>query len=298
MPHLSTTKTATLRKLIADEGIMVAPGAFNAFSAKIIENAGFPVVYLTGYGASANLLGAPDFGLLTLTEMADHAARMAQAVDVPVIADADTGYGNAINVRRTIAEYERAGVAGIQLEDQIHPKRCGHMEGKEIITGEEMVQKLKAAVDARKDPDFVIIARTDARALLGLEEAIRRARMYADAGADIIFVEAPQDQAELARVAREVKAPLLANMIEHGKTPLLSASQLHTLGYKIVIFPLAMLYAATKAVMSCAHILKEEGTTVNAIDDMLPFHAFNDLIGLPLYRELEKKYGASDKRRS
>lgn len=284
------SRTAVLRNLLKADGIIVAPGAFNAFSAKIIERSGFPVVYLTGYGASANLLGAPDFGLLTLTEMADHAARMVQAVSVPVVADGDTGYGNAINVRRTIAEYERAGVAAIQLEDQLHPKRCGHMEGKEIIAAEEMVQKLRAAVDARKDPDFVIIARTDARALLGMDEAIRRARMYMDAGADVIFVEAPQNREELARVAREVKAPLLANMIEHGKTPLLSAAELQDLGYKLVIFPLAALYMAARAVLDCAQVLMQTGTTESIIPRMLPFHQFNDLVGLPLYREIEGKY--------
>lgn len=289
---MSTTgsKTAALRSLLKADGIVVAPGAFNAFSAKIIEQAGFPVVYLTGYGASANLLGAPDFGLLTLTEMADHAARMVQAVSVPVVADGDTGYGNAINVRRTIAEYERAGVAAIQLEDQLHPKRCGHMEGKEIIPAEEMVQKLRAAVDARQDPDFVIIARTDARNLLGLDEAIRRGRMYLDAGADVIFVESPQSVEELAKVAREIKAPLLANMIEHGKTPLLSAAQLQDLGYKLVIFPLATLYMAAKAVLDCAQVLMQTGTTESAIPRMLPFHQFNDMVGLPLYRKIEGKY--------
>jgi len=289
---MSTTgsRTATLRSLLKADGIIVAPGAFNAFSAKIIEQAGFPVVYLTGYGASANLLGAPDFGLLTLTEMADHAARMAQAVGVPVVADGDTGYGNAVNVRRTIAEYERAGVAAIQLEDQLHPKRCGHMEGKEIVPAGEMVQKLRAAVDARKDPDFVIIARTDARALVGMDEAIRRARMYLDAGADVIFVESPQSREELAKVAKEIKAPLLANMIEHGKTPLLSAAELQDLGYKLVIFPLATLYMAAKAVQDCARVLKQTGTTGSLIPRMLPFHQFNEMVGLPLYRQIEDKY--------
>jgi methylisocitrate lyase len=282
--------TTRLKKLIEGDRIVVAPGAFNAFSAKIIEKAGFPVVYLTGYGASADILGAPDFGLLTLTEMAEHAARMAQAVNVPVIADGDTGYGNAINVRRTVMEYERAGVAAIQLEDQVSPKRCGHMEGKEVIGAAEMVQKLRAAVDARKDPDFLIIARTDARAVLGLDEAIRRAKMYLDAGADVIFVEAPQSREELARVAKEVKAPLIANMIEHGKTPLLTVKELEDLGYKLVTFPLATLYAAAKAVQDCVSELMRTGTTEGAIPNMLPFHEFNKLVGLPEYRDMEAKY--------
>ena len=286
----ATGMTTRLKKLIEGDRIVVAPGAFNAFSAKIIEKAGFPVVYLTGYGASADILGAPDFGLLTLTEMAEHAARMAQAVNVPVIGDGDTGYGNAINVRRTVMEYERAGVAAIQLEDQVSPKRCGHMEGKEVIGAAEMVQKLRAAVDARKDSDFLIIARTDARAVLGLDEAIRRAKMYLDAGADVIFVEAPQSREELARVAKEVKAPLMANMIEHGKTPLLTVKELEDLGYKLVTFPLATLYAAAKAVQDCVSELMRTGTTEGAIPNMLPFHEFNKLVGLPEYRDMEAKY--------
>ncbi|NPV71978.1 MAG: oxaloacetate decarboxylase [Firmicutes bacterium] len=282
--------TTQLKKLLSGDRIVVAPGAFNAFSAKVIEKARFPAVYLTGYGASADILGAPDFGLLTLTEMADHATRMAQAVSVPVVADGDTGYGNAINVRRTIVEFERAGVAAIQLEDQVNPKRCGHMEGKEVIDTAEMVQKLRAAVDARKDPDFIIIARTDARAVNGLDDAIRRAKVYLDAGADVIFVEAPQSRDELARVAREVKAPLMANMIEHGKTPLLTTRELEDLGYKMAIFPLATLYAAAKAVQDCVGELKRTGTTEGAIPNMLPFPEFNNLVGLPEFRELESRY--------
>jgi methylisocitrate lyase len=283
-------KTTQLRKLLSSRKIVVAPGAFNALSARIIEQAGFPAVYMTGYGASADLLGAPDYGLLTLTEMANHAARMAQAVNVPLIADGDTGYGNAINVRRTIQEYERAGVAAIHLEDQVMPKRCGHMEGKQVIDAKEWAKKIEAAVDARTDSDFVIIARTDARAVYGLDEALSRAKMAVAAGADVIFVEAPQSVDELKKVADTIDAPVMANMIEHGKTPLLSVDELQELGYSLVIYPLATLYMATQAMREAMKELKDTGTTAGLVDRMLAFHEFNDLVGLKDFQALERKY--------
>ncbi|HHW17611.1 MAG TPA: isocitrate lyase/PEP mutase family protein [Firmicutes bacterium] len=283
-------KTTQLRQLLSSGKIVVAPGAFNALSAKIIEQAGFPAVYMTGYGASADLLGAPDYGLLTLTEMANHAARLAQAVNVPVIADGDTGYGNALNVRRTIQEYERAGVAAIHLEDQIMPKRCGHMEGKQVIDAKEWAKKIEAAVDTRTDPDFVIIARTDARAVYGLDEAISRAKMAVAAGADVIFVEAPQSVDELKKVRDTIDAPLMANMIEHGKTPLLSVDELQKLGYNLVIYPLATLYMAAQAMREAMAELKNTGTTAGLVNRMLAFHEFNDLVGLKEFQTLERKY--------
>lgn len=283
-------KTTQLRQLLSSGKIVVAPGAFNALSAKIIEQAGFPAVYMTGYGASADLLGAPDYGLLTLTEMANHAARLAQAVNVPVIADGDTGYGNALNVRRTIQEYERAGVAAIHLEDQIMPKRCGHMEGKQVIDAREWAKKIEAAVDTRTDPDFVIIARTDARAVYGLDEAISRAKMAVAAGADVIFVEAPQSVDELKKVRDTIDAPLMANMIEHGKTPLLSVDELQKLGYNLVIYPLATLYMAARAMREAMAELKNTGTTAGLVNRMLAFHEFNDLVGLKEFQTLERKY--------
>lgn len=283
-------KTTRFRQLMKSGKIIVAPGAFNAFSAKIIEQAGFDAVYMTGYGASADLLGLPDYGFLTMTEMANHASRMASAVNIPVIADGDTGYGNALNVRRTIAEYEKAGVAAIHLEDQVMPKRCGHMEGKQVIEALEFAKKIEAAVDARTDPDFVIIARTDARAVLGLDEAIRRAKMALAAGADMIFVEAPQSVDELKRVADEIDAPLMANMIEHGKTPLLSAQELEQMGYTLVIYPLATLYMAARAVQEAAAELKARGTTAGLVNRMLAFHEFNALVGLEELQKLEQKY--------
>jgi methylisocitrate lyase len=287
---IAMKKTTQLRKLLSSGKIVVAPGAFNALSARIIEQAGFPAVYMTGYGASADLLGAPDYGLLTLTEMAHHAARMAQAVNVPLIADGDTGYGNAINVRRTIQEYERAGVAAIHLEDQVMPKRCGHMEGKHVIDAKDWAKKIEAAVDARTDGDFVIIARTDARAVYGLDEALSRAKMAVAAGADVIFVEAPQSVDELKKVADTIDVPVMANMIEHGKTPLLSVDELQELGYSLVIYPLATLYMATQAMREAVKELKDTGTTAGLVDRMLAFHEFNDLVGLKDFQALERKY--------
>jgi carboxyvinyl-carboxyphosphonate phosphorylmutase len=283
-------KTTQFRQLLATGKLIVAPGAFNPLSAKIIEQAGFPTVYMTGYGASADLLGAPDYGLLTLTEMANHASRMAQAVNVPVIADGDTGYGNAINVRRTIQEYEKTGVAAIHLEDQVMPKRCGHMEGKQVIDAKEYAKKIEAAVDARTDPDFVIIARTDARAVYDLDEALSRAKMAVAAGADMIFLEAPRSVDELKRVRDEISIPIMANMIEQGKTPLLSVQELEAMGYNFVIFPLATLYMAAQAIREAADELKRTGTTAGLIDRMLTFPQFNTLVGLDDFRALEAKY--------
>lgn len=271
----------------------MAPGAFNALSAKIIEQAGFEAVYMTGYGASADLLGVPDYGLLTLTEMANHASRLAEAVNIPLIADGDTGYGNVINVRRTIREYEKAGVAAIHIEDQVMPKRCGHMEGKQLIDAREFAKKIEAAVEARTDPDFVIIARTDARAVMGLDEAIKRAKMAKEAGADMIFVEAPQSVDELKRIAEEIDVPLMANMIEHGKTPLISVEELQSLGYKLVIYPLTTLYVAAKAIQDAVKELKKLGTTSGLIEKMLAFPEFNKLIGLPEFQAVEQKYKAN-----
>ncbi|HHY35810.1 MAG TPA: isocitrate lyase/PEP mutase family protein [Firmicutes bacterium] len=291
---MQNTRNRRMRELLSKKEIIVATGAFNAFTAKMIEQAGFPVVYVTGYGASADLLGAPDYGLLTLTEMANHCERIAQAVNIPVIADGDTGYGNAINVRRMIRAYERAGVSAVHIEDQVTPKRCGHMEGKEVISAKEYIKKIEAAVDARTDPDFVIIARTDARAVHGLDEAIRRVQMALEAGADVGFVEAPQSVEELKKIAGSINAPVLVGMIENGKTPLLTAKQLQDLGFKIVVFPLSTLYAAAYAVRRLVSTLKADGITTARMEEMLTFHEFNTFIGLPEYQALEKKYAVSE----
>jgi len=282
--------TTRLRKLLSSNEILVAPGAHDPLVAKIIEKEGFEAVYMTGYGTSASILGQPDVGLLTQTEMAYRAANIVEAVNIPVIADADTGYGNAINVQRTVRLYEKAGVACIQLEDQVAPKKCGHMLGREIISQEEMVGKIKAACDARVDEDLMIMARTDARTNYGIDAAIERGKAYEEAGADIIFVESPESVEEMKKITSSFRVPVLANMLEHGRTPLLSAKELETLGYDLVIFCVASTYVIAKAVTKLMRELKRTGTTVGMLDDMIPFDEFNKLVGLNDIREKERKY--------
>ena len=286
--QLSTS--ARLRALLQSGAIVQAPGVYDALGARIVEAAGFPAVYMTGYGSSASLLGRPDVGLLSAAEMVDNARRIVEAVDLPVIADADTGYGNPLNVRRTVQSYERAGVAGIHIEDQVSPKKCGHMEGKQVIPMEEMVQKLRAAVDARRDPDFVLIARTDARAVLGFEEAIRRGHAYFEAGADVLFVEAPQSMEEIETIAHSFDRPLLFNFADSGKSPLPPLEHLHGLGFRLVIYPVSTLFAATKAMMEVVGEIRGTGTTHGYQDRMMQFPDFNRFIGLPEAVEMEQQY--------
>ena len=283
-------KAKRLRDLLKEPGLVRAPGAFDAWSARLVEKAGFPVAYMTGYGASASVLGRPDIGLMTMSETVAQARNMAAAVDIPIIGDGDTGYGGILNVIRTVQEFETAGVAGLQLEDQVFPKRCGHMEGKQLIPKDEMTAKIKAAADARRSEAFVIVARTDARAVTGLQDAIARARAYADAGADVMFVEAPQTVEEMLEIAGAINLPLIANMVEKGKTPFLTADELEKIGYKMAIYPVSTLYAATKAMMGLLRRLKEDGTTANCLDDMVGFEEFNELIGAEKMRALEKKF--------
>jgi methylisocitrate lyase len=285
---------AVLRSLLTSSDILIAPGAHNAFTAKIIEQAGFSAVYMTGSGATMDLLGLPDLGFLTLSEMVAHAWNIVQATGLPVIADADTGYGNALNVMRTVKEYERAGVAGLHLEDQVAPKRCGHFAGKEVISREEMIGKIKAALDARRDPSLVVIARTDARAVLGLGEAIERGIAYARAGADMIFVDAPESADELREIAQSIPAPVMANMSEGGKTPLLSAKDLQEMGYRLVIYPGSAARAAAKTIQDLMGALRRDGTTKNFLDRMVSFEGRNQITGLARYRELEEKYLGKD----
>ena len=286
-------KTAQLKQLLGAEKLLVAPGAYDVLSAKVIEQCGFDAVYMTGYGTSASVLGQPDFGLLTLTEMLKRAGDIANAVKVPVLADGDTGFGNALNVRRTVREYEKAGVCAIQLEDQVSPKRCGHMLGREVIRAAEMVQKIKAAADARQDDDFVIIARTDARTHYGLEEALARGKAYEEAGADVIFIESPENLDELRKInATFPRTPTLANVIEGGRTPVLTFDELQDLGFAIALYPLGPLYAAAKAVKLYLDELKAAGSPAGKVKDMITFEEFNRLIGLPEYTELEKRYKA------
>jgi carboxyvinyl-carboxyphosphonate phosphorylmutase len=287
-------KTTLLRQMLKDKTLLVAPGAYDVLSAKIIEMIGFKAVYMTGYGTSASLLGEPDVGLLTMSEMVRHAENIANAVEVPVLADGDTGYGNPLNIRRTVREYEAAGVCAIQLEDQVFPKRCGHMLGRKVIAVEEMIQKIQAATDARKDPDFVIIARTDARTSFGLDEALRRGKAYAEAGADVVFIESPESIEELKTINRAFPdTPTLANMIEGGRTPVLSTTELEELGFGIAIYPTGPLYAASKAVRDYMAALKDTGTTASKVKDMITFEDFNQLIGLPQYNRLEERYAVA-----
>ncbi|MEY8000526.1 oxaloacetate decarboxylase [Clostridium sp. Mt-5] len=283
-------KGKIIKDYIKRGDLLVSPGAFNSISAKIVEQVGFNSVYMTGYGAAANLLGSPDIGLLSVSEMTKHLSYMSESVNIPIIADADTGYGNVLNMYRTVKEYERAGAAAIQIEDQSWPKRCGHMDGKQVIPAEEMVAKIKAAVDARQDEDTVIIARTDALAPIGFDEAIRRGNLYKEAGADVIFVEAPPDVEKLKQIPKLVKAPILANMIEGGKTPVLSAKELQNLGFAIAIYPVSTLYVMTKAVKVLLQGLKSTGTTQGKISDMIDFPEFNEIVELSKIRQTEKKY--------
>jgi carboxyvinyl-carboxyphosphonate phosphorylmutase len=282
---------ARLRELLDSGETVIAPGAFDPLAARLVEEAGFPAVYMTGFGTSAALLGRPDVGLLTMTEMADNAARIAACVDIPVIADADTGYGNPLNVIRTVGVYEAAGAAAIHIEDQVAPKKCGHMEGKLVIGAEEMAQKVRAAVDARTDPDFAIIARTDARAVEGLDSALERGRRYRDAGADALFIEALVSEAEIEAAARAFPGvPLLFNWAEGGKTPPVALGRLTELGYRIVIFPIATLLAATAAMRAVLGEIAAAGTPAAALAGLPAFSEFTDFIGLPEVREIEQRY--------
>jgi 2,3-dimethylmalate lyase len=286
---------ARLRELLNSGQTIVAPGAFDPLAARLVEEAGFAAVYMTGFGTSAALLGRPDVGLLTMTEMADSAGRIAACVDIPLMADADTGYGNPLNVIRTVGAYEAAGVAGLHIEDQVAPKKCGHMEGKLVIGADEMAQKVKAAVDARTDPDFVIIARTDARAVEGLDSALDRARRYRDAGADVLFIEALVSEAEIeAAAAAFPDVPLLFNWAEGGKTPPVSLDRLTELGYRIVIFPIGTLLAATAAMRRILKEIATSGTPASLLGELPTFGEFTDFIGLPEVRQIEQRYIARE----
>ena len=283
-------KLSLSRQIEDKKHIVVLPGVFDALSARIAEQVGFDAVFQTGYGSSAALLGMPDFGLLNAGETIDNASRIIHAVNIPVIVDADTGYGNPLNVWHLVHELQSLGAAGIFLEDQIWPKRCGHMIGKDVIPKDDYILKLKAALEARKSSDFLIVARTDARAPLGLDEAIERGKAYRKAGADIIFIEAPRSVEELTKIAKEINAPLVANMIEEGLTPNLPAKELMKIGYRIAVFPLSSLYAATFAIKEVLLELKKTGTTKEARKMMVTFRDFNKFVDLPRYMALEKKY--------
>ena len=288
------TNGQTLRAMLEGPEIIVLPGAYDALSARLAERAGFRAMFTTGFGFSASLLGQPDFGLLTMSETMERVRQICACVSVPVVADMDTGYGNPLNVQRTVRECVAAGAGGLILEDQQWPKKCGHFEGKKVIPAEDHAAKIRAAADARGESGLVIIARTDARAPLGLDEAIRRGRMYRDAGADVVFVEAPQSIDDLKAVKAAIPdVPLFANMVEGGKTPLLRHDELQALGYKMVVFPLSALLAAARAIADVYEELFRTKTTAGMIDRLTPFHEFEEIVGVPELRAAEEKYGVA-----
>jgi len=279
-----------LRNRLKSKKPLVIPGVYDALGAKIAQKVGFEAMFQTGYGTSATLFGMPDYGFIGATETVDNARRICRAVSVPVIVDSDTGYGNALSVWKLVKELESSGAAGIFLEDQRWPKRCGHMQGKEVVPQEEYTEKLSAALDARESRDFIIVARTDARATEGLDAAIERGKQNKKTGADAIFVEAPRSLDEMKKIGREINAPLVANMIEGGATPLSSAETLNKIGFKIILYPLSVLYANTFATMNILKELKKSGNTTKYKQKVVNFDQFNDLVELPKFRKMEKKY--------
>lgn len=283
-------KAKLVRRYLSETGQLVMPGVFDALSAKIAARAGFEVIFITGYSLSATLLGEPDFGLLTQTEVVTAAQRICSVVDTPVIVDADTGYGNAINVIRTVHDLIRAGAAGMFLEDQIWPKRCGHMKGKQVIPLDEQLKKLRAAIEARNDHDFYIVARTDSRQALGLTEAIARGIAFKEAGADAVFVEAPENKEEMKEIASHVPGPLVANMLERGVTPLMGPQELKELGFDLIVWPLAPLYSIAKSLTDVYATLRRDGSTTKILDRLMPFDEFNEIVGLEEKYSLDQKY--------
>jgi 2,3-dimethylmalate lyase len=286
--------TRRLKELLAHAPPVLAPGAYDALTARLVEEAGFPAVYMTGFGTAAARLGRPDVGLVTMTEMVDTAKRMNEAVSIPVIADADTGYGNPINVIRTVREYEAVGVAAIQIEDQEWPKKCGHMEDKRVIPAADMVEKVRAAAAARRSEDFLVIARTDARAVLGVDEALDRARRYRDAGADLLFVEALESEDEIARAAAALgDVPLVFNWAEGGKTPPLELERLRQLGFRLAIFPISTLLTTVRAVGDVLARIRAAGTPLPVLAELPTFSEFLDFIGLPEIQDLERRFATA-----
>jgi len=279
-----------LRNMLKSKKPLVIPGVYDALGAKIAQKVGFEAMFQTGYGTSATLFGMPDYGFIGAAETVDNARRICRAVSVPVIVDSDTGYGNALSVWKIVKELESAGAAGIFLEDQKWPKRCGHMQGKEIIPQEEYTEKLSAALDARESKDFIIVARTDARATEGLDAAIERGKQNKKTGANAIFVEAPRSLDEMKKIGKEINAPLVANMIEGGATPLSSAETLNKIGFKIILYPLSVLYANSFATMNILKELKKSGNTAKYKHKVMNFDQFNDLVELPKFRKMEKKF--------
>ena len=289
--------TTLLRRLLARPKLLLAPGVADAMNARIVVKEGFEVLYMTGGGTAATRLGLPDVGLLTMSEMVDNAQRIAEAAEIPLIADADNGYGNVVNVRRTIRAYERAGVAAVHIEDQHWPKRCGHMAGKSLISCEEMVGKIKAAVDSRLDSDFVVIARTDAYSVEGYDAALERAARYVEAGADMIFVEELRTIDQLAEVPRRFKVPALYNMASSGKTPFLPTEEIERLGFRVVIYPNLIMRAQIHAAQSVLRTLMSTGDMKTMLDKLSGWEERYELLRLPEIQEFEARYGVDEKSR-
>jgi methylisocitrate lyase len=285
-------KAEMVEHLLKEKGQLIMPGVYDALSAKIASRTGFEVIFITGYSLAATLLGEPDFGLLTQTEVVAASRRICSVVDTPVIVDADTGYGNALNVMRTVHDLRRAGAAGMFLEDQVWPKRCGHMKGKQVIPLIEQLKKLKAAIEAKDGRPFFIVARTDARQSLGLDEAISRGVAFKEAGADAVFIEAPESRDEMKEIARRVPGPLVANMLERGVTPLMGPQELKDLGFELIVWPLAPLYGVAQSLTEVYGTLRRQGSTVAILDRLMPFNKFNEIVGLEEKYALDKKYGA------
>lgn len=286
------TSAQRLRELLAQDGALLVPGAYNPLVARILELEGFAAIYAGGYAAAAAGHGLPDIGIVTMSELTDHISRITRAIEVPLIADADTGFGELTNTARTVREYERAGVAALQIEDQVFPKRCGHMEGKKVIAAEAMVEKVRVAADARSNPDTVLIARTDAIAVTGLDDAIERMKAYEAAGADVIFPDAPTSVEDMKTIRAEIGLPLVANMSEYGKTPLLSAAEIADLGFDIALYPSSTLFAAAQSAREIAGILRDEGTTRDNLDKLILFNELNeDVLALSDWQAAEE--GAS-----
>jgi len=284
------TRRRTLRSLVEAKQGLIVPGAYDGISAKLVQQAGFPAVYMTGYGTSASRLGLPDLGFAGLAEMADHARSLVAVLDIPLIADADTGYGNALNVRRTVQVYEAAGVAALHIEDQITPKRCGHLAGHQVIPRGEFIGKIRAAVEARTDPDLLVIARTDATSAVDFDEALRRGEAAAKAGADVLFIEAPRDEGQVERVARTFDTPLLYNYAPGGRSPLLPFARLRQLGFAIVLLPVDTLLVAVQSIRDFLAALKARDDVLSLKDRYMPFRDFNELIGVNAQLALAERY--------
>jgi len=283
-------KAELVHQFLKQRGQLIMPGVYDALSAKIASRTGFEVIFITGYSLAATLLGEPDFGLLTQTEVIAASQRICSVVDTPVIVDADTGYGNALNVIRTVHDLRRAGAAGMFLEDQVWPKRCGHMKGKQVIPLDEQLKKLKAAIAAKDGKPFFIVARTDSRQALGLNEAITRGIAFKEAGADAVFIEAPESKEEMKEIARHVPRPLVANMLERGVTPLMGPEELKSLGFELIVWPLAPLYGVAQTLTEIYGTLRRQGSTETILDRLMPFNQFNEIVGLEEKYALDAKY--------